>query len=116
MSIEEIFNILSLFRLKDDENVISVLKLDVEGYEFKILPQLLQGTLLNQIRQIVAEIHSDDQTERKIEDMKSMLRNLHILHRKEYRVLSYNPNFVMGRLISSDQYYTNFDVSLHKNV
>ena len=105
------------FRLRDDENTISILKLDVEGYEFQIIPQLLQGSMLESIRQIIVEVHSDDQNERNSEDMKSMINQLDTLHRLGYRVISYDPNFTMGRLFSgTDQYYPNFDLSFHKNM
>ena len=104
-----------ILRLGDDEKTISILKLDVEGYEFKIIPQLLQGSMLDSIRQIIIEVHSDDQNERIHAEMKSMMSNLDALHTKGYRVISYDPNFTIGRLFStSDQYYSNFDVSIKK--
>merc|ERR1712154_19953 len=82
-------------RLRDDEKTISILKLDVEGYEFQIIPQLLQGSTLDSIRQIIVEVHSDDQNERNQVDMKSMISNLDALHTKGYRVISYDPNYTM---------------------
>ena len=54
--------------------MISILKLDVEGYEFQVLPQLLQGSMFNLIYQTIVEIHSDDKNQRTDEDMNSMLK------------------------------------------
>ena len=96
--------------------MISILKLDVEGYEFQVLPQLLQRSMFNLICQTIVEIHSDNKNQRTGEDMTSMLKNLEALHEIGNRIIDYNPNFTMGRLFSSSQYYTNFDITLHKNM
>ena len=105
---------MNYFRLNDEGKMISILKLDVEGYEFQVLPQLLQGSMFNLIYQTIVEIHSDDKNQRTDEDMTTMLKNLEALHGIGNRIIDYNPNFTMGRLFSSSQYYTNFDITLHK--
>ena len=104
------------FRQKDEGKTISILKLDVEGYEFQIIPHLLQSPILQQIRQIIVEIHSDDRNERNPEDMISMLNSINSLKTKGFQVISYDPNLTMGQLFSDDHYYPNFDLSLLKNV
>ena len=95
---------------------ITILKLDVEGYEFKIIPQILRGNILDAIDQMILEIHSNDQEERNLEDMTSMLGNLQKLYSKGRRIINYDPNLTIERMFSNSQnYYPNFDITLIRN-
>ena len=99
--------------MDDRGKTVTILKLDVEGYEFKIIPQILRGNLLDFIDQMVLEIHSNDQEERNLEDMKSMLSNLQSLYSKRRRIINYDPNLTIERMFSNSQnYYSNFDITV----
>ena len=102
-----------LFRMDDRGKKIAILKLDVEGYEFNIVPQILRDNMLDQIDQMVLEIHSNDQEERNLNDMRSMLSNLQNFVSKGRRIINYHPNLTIERIFSNSQsYYSNFDITV----
>ena len=102
--------------MDDRGKKITILKLDVEGYEFKIIPQILRGNIIDQIDQMVLEIHSNDQEERNLDDMRSMLSNLQNFVSKGRRIINYHPNLTIERMFSNSQsYYSNFDITVIKN-
>ena len=100
--------------MDDRGKSITILKLDVEGFEFKIIPHMLNDGMFNVIDQIILEVHSDyQQKDRSSEDMISMLNNLQNLYAKERRIVNYAPNLYIERKFSiSQKYYTNFDITL----
>ena len=100
--------------MHDRGKKIPILKLDVVGFEFKIIPQILKNDMANVIDQIVFEVHSDHQQKvRSSEDMMSMLNSLQKLYMKGRRIINYSPNLYIERKCSASQkYYTNFDVTL----
>ena len=106
--------LIMFIRMDDKGKNITILKLDVEGFEFKIIPQLLNDDMFNAIGQTIMEVHSDyQQKDRSSEDMMSMLNNLQSLYIKERRIVNYTPNLYIERKFSTSQkYYTNFDVTL----
>ena len=102
--------------MDDTGKKISILKLDVEGFEFKIIPQILKDGILDVIDQMILEIHSDGQQERNLEDMTSMLINLQSLYLKGRRIMNYDPNLTIERMFSNSQnYFSNFDITVIKN-
>jgi hypothetical protein len=111
-----------MIRMDDTGSKITILKLDVEGFEFKIIPQILKDGMFNIIDQIVFEVHSDYQNDldyekdRSLEDMVSMLNNLQTFYVKGRRIVNYAPNLYIERKLSTSQkYYTNFDVTLMRD-
>ena len=103
-----------IFRIGDTGKKISILKLDVEGHEFKILPQIYESNMLGFVDQIIVELHfSDYYLNHNAEDMMGMLNSIKTLYSKGYKIISYDPNFTLGRMYSiSKKYYTYFDITL----
>ncbi len=100
----------------DREKKISILKLDVEGFEFEIIPQILKDGFYDLIEQFTLEVHSDGQHERNLEDMTYMLNNLQSLYLKGLRIMNYDPNLTIERMFSNSQnYFSNFDITLIRN-
>ena len=98
-------------QMNDTGTTINVLKLDVEGFEFRVLPEILDSRVIDRIDQIVLEIHSDGAQERGLEDIKVFLQVVDKLkHEFGFSIVNYDPNLTMGRF--SRQYYPNFDITL----
>ena len=90
----------------------SILKLGIEGYEFSVLPQVIDSDIIDFIEQIVVEVHSDKHGERSLEDMQILIHGDDILRSSGFSIVNYDPNFTMGRF--PRQYYPNFDITLIK--
>jgi len=119
MGSEDVFHVDTLENIinenNDLEKTIYILKLDVEGYEFQVLPQILERKVMNYIDQIIVEVHSNDHQDRSLEDMSSILKVITTMHSKGFSIVSYDPNLTIGSLFSSAQkYYSNFDITLSK--
>ena len=98
-------------QMNDTGRSITVLKLDVEGYEFRVLPEIIDSKIVDLLDQIVLEVHSDGAQERGLEDIKLFLQVIYNLkHEFGFSIVNYDPNFTMGRF--SRQYYPNFDITL----
>ena len=98
-------------QMNDTGITINVLKLDVEGYEFRVLPEMIDSRVIKIIDQIVLEIHSDGAQERGIEDIRTFLQVIDKLkHEFGFSSANYDPNLTMGRFLR--QYYPNFDITL----
>lgn len=98
--------------MKDRGKNISILKLDIEGYEFSVLPQVIDSHIIDFIDQIIVEVHSDKHSERSLEDMQILIQSIDILKSSGFSIVNYDPNFTMGRF--PRQYYPNFDITLIK--
>ena len=100
----------------DRGSKITILKLDVEGSEFKVIPHLLRSNIFDLINQMNLEMHASFDIERNLEDMASMLKNFQKLYSKRRKIINYDPNLTIERMFSSSQnYYTNFDITVIKN-
>ena len=100
-----------VYHMNDTERSINVLKLDVEGYEFRVLPEIIDSKIIDLIDQIVLEVHSDGAQERGLEDIKLFLQIIYNLkHEFGFSIVNYDPNLTMGRF--SRQYYPNLDITL----
>ena len=98
--------------MKDQGKRIQVLKLDVEGFEFRVLAQILQSPIVDFIDQFIVEIHPDDGNERNEHDMESIIKTLKGLQSQGFYIVHYSPNIIMGRHFYPLQYYPYFDVTL----
>ena len=97
-------------QMNDTGSSINVLKLDVEGYEFRVLSEIIDSNIVDLIDQVVLEVHSDGSQERGLEDIKLFLQGVHNLkHEFGFSIVNYDPNLTMG--IFSRQYYPNFDIT-----
>ena len=109
-----------LFRNKDTEEKINILKLDIEGEEFRTIPNLIDSNILDNIQQLNVEVHAHshlDITPRSMDEMASMLENWKQMQSRGYRIVNYNPNLTMEKYHSpGEKYYQFFDVTLVKNL
>ena len=103
-------------------NRINILKLDVEGHEFSVLPQIIESGMLDFIDQIILEVHhttgtiiAGDPEELNESDMMTMLNMMKLLYSKGYQIINYLPNTTLGTFqCSQNKYYTNFDITFAK--
>ena len=97
--------------MNDTGKMISILKLDIEGFEFRVLPTILENDMIDNINQLTLEIHGTQ----KLEDMKSLLDVWKILQSKGFRIVNYSPNLTLERYYSlSSKNFLNFDITLIK--
>lgn len=99
-----------IHQMDDKGKNLNVLKLDIEGYEFSVLPKLIDSYLIDSIDQIIVEIHSNEGSERSYEDLNLLLRSVDTLKSIGFFIINYDPNLTMGRF--SKPYYFNFDITL----
>ena len=98
-------------QMNDTGRTINVLKLDVEGYEFRVIPEIIDSSMIDVIDQVVLEVHSDGSQERGPEDIKLFLQVIdNLKHEFGFSIINYDPNLTMGRF--PRQYYPNFDITL----
>lgn len=109
----------AIFRTNNTGETISILKLDIEGEEFRTLPNLIESNILDNILQLNVEVHAHshlDITPRSTDDMASMLENWKNMQSRGYRIVNYSPNLTMERYHSpGEKYYQFFDITLAKN-
>ena len=98
--------------MKDQGKRINLLKLDVEGFEFRVLEQIINSHMVRDIDQLIVEMHPDDGKERNNRDMTSILKILKELQYQGFYIANYSPNLIMGRYFNSLQYYPYFDITL----
>ena len=97
--------------MNDTGKMISILKLDIEGFEFRVLPTILENDMIDNINQLTLEVNGTQ----KLEDMKSLLDVWKILQSKGFRIVNYSPNLTLERYYSpSNKNYLNFDITLIK--
>ena len=101
--------------MSDTGKEMSILKLDIEGYEFRVLPYILNNDMIDNIKQLTLEVHGDnlwDYTEPMIKDMKTLLDVWKIMQSKGFRIVNYSPNLTIERWYSrSSKNYRNFDIT-----
>ena len=107
--------------MKDIGKNMSILKLDVEGFEFRVLPYIIENDLINDIQQITLEVHarttSNEYAKRSLDDMKVLLNCWKVLQSKGYRIVNYSPNLTTERYYShANKNYRNFDITLIKQL
>merc|ERR1712141_428575 len=78
--------------MNDSGKRLSILKLEIEGYEFSVLPQLIDSHIIDFIDQIVVEIHSDKHGERSLEEMQILIQGVNILKSNGFSIVNYDPN------------------------
>ena len=107
-----------IHRMNDTGKNISILKLDIEGFEFRVLHYIQENGMIDSIKQVTLEVHSDhslDYTDDMLDDMKTMLDVWKVLQFKGFRIINYSPNLTMERWNSrSNKNYRNFDITLTK--
>ena len=97
--------------MNDTGKMIRILKLDIEGFEFRVLPSILENNMIDKIQQLNLEVHGTQ----KLEEMKTLLDVWKILQSKGFRIVNYSPNLTMERYHSpSSKNYLNFDITLIK--
>ena len=97
-------------RMNDTGKQISILKLDVEGFEFRVLHSIQEN--VEYIKQLTLELHEN----KSWEDKKAMLDVWKVLHSKSFRIINYSPNLTMERWsLRSDKNYHNFDITLSQH-
>ena len=105
--------------MNDKGKVISILKLDVEGFEFRVLPYIVESGILDSIHQITLEMHAEvTQIPQSSEDMKSILDSWKIMQSKGFRIVDYSPNLTLERSWKLSNYgrnYRNFDITFIKH-
>ena len=101
--------------MNDTGNEINLLKLDIEGFEFKVIENLIENDLIDIMNQITVEIHAARSIYLSKTDMESMLKSWKTMHSKGFQLVNYSPNWTMEREYSPNQQnYRNFDVTLIK--
>ena len=91
--------------------MIIILKLDIEGFEFRVLPSIIESDMIDNIHQLTLEVNGIQ----KLEDMKSLLDVWKILQSKGFRIVNHSPNLTLERYYSpSNKNYLNFDITLIK--
>ena len=104
--------------MSDTGKEMSILKLDIEGYEFRVLPYILNNDMIDDIKQLTLEVHGDnlwDYTEPMIKDMKTLLDVWKIMQSKGFRIVNYSPNLAIERWYSrARKNYRNFDITFIK--
>ena len=101
--------------MNDTGTKMTVLKLDVEGYEFRVLPNIISSHMIDFIEQMIIEIHSNGNNERSILDMNSIIQVVDKLELNGFTFVDYGPNLSRGRFLSTPTpYYSNFDVTFVK--
>lgn len=109
-------------RLGDGGRKVSILKLDVEGYEIRTLPQMLQSGILKDINQIHMEVHSDelyttwnDIRQHNMSKLFDAVKELILHDQNGFRLMHYEPNLLVERRRSKNhQRFSYFDVVLYK--
>lgn len=56
--------------------IIDYLKIDIESYEWKVIPQILESGMLNHIRQLSIEVHLTINTNTTLSDLRSLVKIL----------------------------------------
>ena len=91
--------------------MIIILKLDIEGFEFRVLPSIIESDMIDNIHQLTLEVNGIQ----KLEDMKSLLDVWKILQSNGFRIINYSPNLPLERYYShSDKNYLSFGITLIK--
>ena len=103
--------------MNDKGKVMSILKLDVEGFEFRVMPYIVESGILDGINQITLEMHAEvNQIQHSVDDMKSILDSWKIMQSKGFRIVDYSPNLTLERWFSPAQRnYRNFDITFMKH-
>ena len=105
--------------MNDKGKRISILKLDVEGFEFRVLPSIVESGILDSIHQITLEMHAEvTQIPQSLEDIKSILDCWKIMQSKGFRIVDYSPNLTLERSWKLSNYgrnYRNFDITFIKH-
>ena len=100
-----------VYSMNDTGKTISLLKLDIEGFEFRVLSYILENDMIDNIQQLTLEVHGTNMQK----DMKSLLDVWKILQSKGFRIVHYSPNLALERYYSpSNKNYLNFDITLIK--
>ena len=105
--------------MNDTGKEMSVLKLDIEGFEFRVLKNILDNDMIDNIKQFNLEVHSISSFDDKqiLEDMKIMLEVWKILQAKGFRIVDYSPNLTIERWYTrrTNKYFRYFDITLIKH-
>ena len=110
----------------DVDKNINYLKIDIEGSEFKALPQWLENPeIMNKIDQIQIEIHTQIRpgvfhinSKQGLEELSVFLEAIQTMSKKYgFRIIDYFSNTCMSKNINSkgERYNTNFDITLYKD-
>ena len=106
------------FSMGDTGKKISILKVDIEGHEFKSAPQWLESDILATIDQIHLEVHVYKDLENDLdqdgENFLFAIWDMFSWH--GFKIIHYEPNLIHTdrTLPGNGRIYTHFDIVLYK--
>ena len=101
-------------RMNDTRKDMSILKLDIEGLEFRVLPYILRNDMIDDIKQLTLEVHGDnlwDDTKPMLKDMKTLLDVWKIMQSKGFGIVNYSPFTLSNYPLLSDLHNINGNVN-----
>lgn len=103
----------------DQDKEISYLRMDIEGEELEVIPEMIRSGALNNVRQLGIQLHTGSMTMRKKERppvLRKLLKAWNKMNDMGLQLISYLPNRCVGK--SQDpvdrRYYATIDVVLYK--
>ena len=103
---------------EDEGKAITYLKVGIEGAELKAISEWIDSGALANVRQIGIEIHTGKVhlTKKELPDaIRSLLKDLARLYDLGFRIISYSPNFCVGkRQDEAERLYRLADLVLYK--
>jgi hypothetical protein len=103
----------------DQDKEISLLRMDIEGEELEVIPEMIRSGALDNVRQLWVQLHTGSMTMRKKERppvLRKLLRSFNKLNDMGLQLISYLPNRCVGK--SQDpvdrRYYATIDAVFYK--
>jgi len=98
------------------EKAIDILKIDIEGTEWNVIPQLIQSGILKHVRQLALEIHFTDKSIHSIAEVENRLKILETLETEGGMVRFANrPTIRVNGKIANLYSFTAFEMSFYNS-